>query len=172
MNIDSEVSGLGANSYLSIAEADEMIQAFPPKIEDKWNELDEGDDAQLLIEASRMVDGYRGENGDNAGWAPPKVSGQALAFPRVCDDGIPAEVKTAVMEYVAYRLDGRKVQIKEAQEEGVTSAGIMGQSMALGTDKSGMPAGARRQLNRLADRYWPKATENRKTDGCDQPFFG
>jgi len=169
-DLNSEVSGLGANSYLSREESDDMIEAFPPKIEDKWSELEEDEKDYLLMEAARRVDEFKDDNGSS--WGPPKVSGQALVFPRACDDGIPAEVKTAVMEYVAYRLDGRKVAIKEAQEEGVTSAGIMGQSMGLGPDKTGLPAGARRQLANLTTRYWPKATENRKVDGCDQPFFG
>lgn len=165
-DINATPSDPAANSYLTIAEADELIDGFEHG--DKWDDLDEDAKARLLVEATRKVDQYGGLKG---GWGPTKVSSQRLAFPRRPDTAgaIPEAVKLAVCEYLNFKLEGSLVALKKLQEEGVTSATILGQSQSFGADLSGLPAGARRQLDALLKAHWPVGTVHR--DG-ECTFFG
>lgn len=169
--LDTEVAGATANSYVTIEEMDTLLEGFPAAVEAKWDSMageNQDNQERMLREATRRVDQY-------VQWGERHAAEQALAFPRKVDDGaVPAEVKRAVAEYVAYLLDGTKAKLKAMQEEGVTSTGILGVSTGFQADPTGVPAGVKRELDKLAHRYWPKATENRKLDGSSDPcsFFG
>jgi hypothetical protein len=145
-----------ANSYLTLQEAGEMLGGF--LCADKWDALQsEGSEAsgeaikiRLLCTAARLVDRYRA-------MPPRQVSGQALAFPTSKDpsEEIPKAVKLAVCEWIdAYLENGPLFQaLKKAQAEGVTSMSELGQSSSFKEDASMLPAGARRELDRLIDSY-------------------
>ena len=156
-----------ANSYLTIAEADELFDAFDQG--DKWDDLDEDAKARLLLQGARKVDQYKA-------WGPPKVDGQRLAFPRQWDveNTIPDGVKTAVMEYANFKLEGSMEPLKKLQEEGATSASILGQSTTFKEDASGLPAGSRRELDKLWNSTWPVGRVGRNYNGSDdrESIFG
>lgn len=165
-DINATPSDPAANSYLTIEEADELVDGFEHA--DKWDDLDEDAKARLLVEAARKVDQYGGLKG---GWGPTKVSSQRLSFPRQKDKAgeIPLSVKNAIGEYLNFKLEGSLVALKKLQEEGVSSATILGQSQTFDVDPSGMPAGARRELDAMLKAHWPVGTVHR--DG-DCTFFG
>jgi len=167
--LDATVSGPDANSYLTEDEADELLEGFPGKVMDRWDDLEQDARCALLLEGTRKIDQY-------LNWGPRKVSDQRLSFPRATDpvDKIPEEVRHAVVEFIAYQLDAAMVPLKRLQEEGVTSASILGQSSSFEADKSGLPAGARRELDKLSRSHWTVPTGERDLHGNTDPlsFFG
>lgn len=138
-----------ANSYLTLDEADELMETYPHF--DQWDELEESEQKALLIRGTRTIDRYRP-------WGAPQADGQKLKFPRSGDavDEIPDGVKIALMEFIDYILDGTLEPLKKLQSEGVTSASILGQNSGFKEDPSLLPAGARAELDRLHEAWWPK----------------
>lgn len=155
MDLNAVVSGPEANSYLTLPEADTLMDGFMSA--EAWDSLkNESSEAtgdtiriRLLRTAARLVDRYRP--------LPPKaVAGQALAFPTVKDGGqIPQGVKLAVCEWIdAYLQGGPRFQaLKRMQAEGLTSMSQLGQSSSFEKDLSMLPGGARRELDRVIDAY-------------------
>ena len=168
MALDATISGPAATAYLTAAEADPLMRSFPPSVTDVWDAApDVRNHDWILMRAAIWIDAY-------ADWGPPKVDGQALAFPRAVDSPlvIPKEVQQATVEVVAFILEAEMVPIKKLQSEGVTSASILGQSTSFVEDRTDLqrlrqqlPAGARAQLNILKRAHWP--TQVRVRD--DQP---
>jgi hypothetical protein len=162
--LDATPSGVDSNAYATLDEVSSLLDGYPPKVQDAWDnyENEEGDPESapsrewMLLRATTLIDEF-------TGWGAPKVKGQALAFPRFTDAAgvVPKEVKAAVAAYVAFVLDEDLTPIKKLQEEGVTSANILGQSVGLAEERSGLPAGARRILTRLRRRAWSSQPVNR-----------
>ena len=152
--IDATVNGPSANSYLTIEEADTLSLQFENG--EKWDDLEQEDQCRLLLTGTRLIDRFA-----RGGWGPRELDAQRLAFPRACDDPgvIPEGVKMALMEYVDYRLDGTMTAIKKMQGEGVTSSSLLGQSASFEVDDSGLPAGARRELQKILDATVPTLTK-------------
>ena len=169
--LNAVVSDPAANSYMTLTEADERMAEF--EAFDAWDALEEDDQARMLMRGSRLIDRYR------EGWGAPFEEDQRLAFPRAIDaDGdIPDGVKRALLEYIDFRLkdeDGSLNTLKDLQGEGVTSQSILGQSASFEKDPSGLPAGARRELDRLGNRVGG-GVENRPYhcgEGGDEALFG
>lgn len=178
--LDATPSGTAANSYLTLEEMDDLADGFEPEVHGKWDDLRKedgvGDEAcRLLVQGTRRIDQYRA-------WGPRHIEEQRLAFPRELDVKDPdaplvilEEVRLALAEYVAAELHGRVKGLKELQEEGVTSTSILGQSASMEADPSGLPAGTRRELDKLWNTHWPTATKNREIIRGGDPdanFFG
>ena len=141
MDLDATVSGTAANSYVTLAEAAELMEAYEQI--DAWDELDETEQARLLFRWTRLIDAYKS-------WGIRSVAGQALAFPRKRDGGLlPRDIKLALMECVDFELEGSGSGLKRQQAEGVTSTSILGKSMTFAADSSRLPAGARVPLDEL-----------------------
>jgi hypothetical protein len=141
MDFDATVSGAGSNSYLTVEEADSLIDAY--KNDDLWDALDDDEKERILMRLTRRIDSYRP-------WGVKDEEGQALCFPRTCDGGLlPSALKAALMETVDAELSGEREQLKAMQSEGVTSANLVGQSLTFGSDPSELPAAARRLLDKL-----------------------
>ena len=136
-----------ADSYLTLVEADERMTGFLQAA--KWGALEDAAKETYLKAGSRIIGQYR------ATWPPKQQSAQALPFPTSKDvsEQIPLEVKNAVLEWIDYRLEGKRITLKEQQAEGVTSASLLGQSKSFNADPSGLPAGARRELDKLLASY-------------------
>ncbi len=135
-----------ADSYLDLAEADERMTGFLQF--SRWDALDDAEKETYLKAGSRIVGQYKS--------LPPKQQpDQALPFPTSKDlsETIALEVKNATLEWINYRLENKLVTLKEQQAEGVKSASLLGQSKSFDTDPSGLPAGARRELDRLIATY-------------------
>lgn len=147
--LDATLSGASANSYLTIAQADDQMDGYDQV--DAWEKLAKSNpdrQAALLRIGSRLIDQYcRG--------GEPAVQGQRLIFPRKTDKDktgayvIPDEVKNALLEYVDYRLENQLVGLKKLQAEGVKSASILGQNSSFDADDSQLPAGSRKELDAL-----------------------
>lgn len=175
MALDVTISGPDAVSYLSIKDARARLDGFDITIQDKWDEATLEDSWEwLLRRATTKVDQY-------ADWGPIKVVTQRLRFPRSADSAtaIPERVLQAVAEYIAFRIDGGMVGVKKLQEEGVETASILGQSQSFAEERSGMPAGARRELDHLVRSDWPAKALHRDVPGSTLPgqdadgiFFG
>lgn len=145
-----------ANSYLTLEEADTLMDGFLSA--EKWDALqsESGESTgqtvrmRLLRHATRLVDIYRA-------LPPRQQAAQALAFPTSKDpaEEIPRAVKMAVCQWIdAYLENGPDFQtLKRLQAEGVTSLSQLGQSSSFKEDASLLPAGARRELDRLIDSY-------------------
>ncbi len=169
------ISAADANSYLSLTDARERLNGFDPTIQDKWDEAsDQKNFEWLLMRATTKVDQY-------ADWGPLKVKTQRLRFPRAVDSAtaIPERVLQAAAEYIAFRIDGAMIGVKALQEEGVETASILGQSTSLAEERSGLPAGARRELDHLVRSDWPGEPLHRDEQGSTLPgqspdgiFFG
>lgn len=163
--LDATVSGPSANSYLTLEEANERMNEFESF--DAWDALDEDDQARLLIKAARLADRYA------SGFGARLDDDQRLAFPRKVDevDGegvIPDGVKRAVLEYVEFRCkdeDGSLKALKDLQAEGVTSHSMQGQSSQFEKDESELPAGARRELDKLSTIGGGGVRNRRRGDG-------
>lgn len=151
--VNAVPSDAAANSYLTLEEADLLMEGFSEQ--DAWDELDADAQGQLLLEGTRAIDQYKN-------WGPVKVDGQRLAFPRSTDAPglIPENVRLALAEYVNYKVEGNLEPLKKLQAEGVTSASILGQSSNFAADLSGLPAGSRRHLDRTWAAYWPVSSAN------------
>lgn len=161
-----------ANSYLTLEEADAMMDGFLSA--EKWDALkSEAGEAtgktirmRLLANATRLIDRYR--------TLPPRQkSDQALAWPteKEPSEHIPRAVKLAVCEWIDAHLQGPQFQaLKRLQAEGVTSMSQLGQSSAFREDPSLLPAGARRELDKLIDTY----DAPRLGESCpgEAPIFG
>ena len=146
---------VAANSYLTIAEADALSQEFDNG--EKWDDLDQEDQARLLLRGTRLIDRF-----PPGGWGTREKEDQRLVFPRVIDEKgvIPEGVKLALMEYVDFRLAGDLTALKKLQGEGVTSTSILGQSSSFEKDETGLPAGARQELNRILEGSITTTTRN------------
>lgn len=158
MDLNAAVSDPEANSYLELAEADEMMSAFLHA--DEWDALEEERQQRLLMRGTTLIDSY-------TNWGLRQVEDQALAFPREDDaEGVlPREVKLALCEYLDYMADGSMEPLKKLQAEGVTSTSMLGMSSSFEKDASQLPAGARAQLDRLKERGAAPQVENLKY--CD-----
>lgn len=145
-----------ANSYCTVEQMDALTKGISTKLAQKWDALEVEDQARLLIEGTRLIDQFRH-------WGPPKVDGQALAFPRKADkaDVIDRRVLNALLEYVKYRCDGKMIAVKNLQKESVTSQSIGGQTASQRPDITELPAGTKRELLKIARAYWPSARKNR-----------
>ena len=135
-----------ANSYLSLEEADQQMDGFPNA--KRWQSLDKATKERALLEGTRKVDRYKG-------WLPA-TSTQRLAFPNARDPeggGIPMEVINALLEFLDWKTSGEMESLKRLQAEGVTNRSLMGQSSTFKADDSQLPAGARKELDRLWHLY-------------------
>ncbi len=164
--LDATLSGDSSNSYLTLEEASERMNEFESF--DAWDEMEEDDQARLLIRGTRLIDAY------GCGWGTRYSETQRLAFPREIDETgeIPDEVKVALLEYVDFRLrdgDGSMNALKDLQAEGVTSQSILGQSTQMNSDESQLPAGARKPLDKIG-MYGGGGVRNRKRG--DGKLFG
>ena len=175
MAFEPAISLTTSNAYVTVEEIDVLLEGFDTEIQGRWDDLAKDDapesDQQeaIILEATRLIDQYHG-------WGLRAVDGQRLSFPRSVDlkAAIPEGVKRAAAEYIAFRLDGQLIPIKTLQAERVTSASILGQTSSWEVDESGLPAGARKELNLLRDsRVTTKATKHRD-DGTnlEDSFFG
>lgn len=165
MIFDVTISGPDANSYLSIENARERLNAFPPSVQARWDEATSEDLWEwLLRRGTLLIDQY-------TMWGPKKVTTQRLRFPRSADSPtvIPEQVLSALTEWNAHYLDGSMLAIKRLQAEGVTNASILGQSTAMDPDKSELPAGSRRELDQLKFSDWPAKPRHRDSEGNTQP---
>jgi hypothetical protein len=165
VTLNAAVSDPAANSYLTLVEADDAMEAFSQL--DAWDDLDPDAQSQLLMEGTRLIDSYRI-------WGPKKVLTQRLEFPRSTDaEGIiPEKVKTALLEYLNYKLEGDLEPLKKLQAENVKSASVLGQSSSFEADESRLPAGSRKPLDELEHTHWPKGHENRTILGQSGSLFG
>jgi hypothetical protein len=172
MALNATPSDPEANSYLTVDEASELMNGFLTA--DRWDALRPESSEQtgqtirerLLRTAARLVDRYRP--------LPPKaLSTQALAWPTSKDAAgeIPRAVKVAVAEWIdAYLQSADFLALKRLQAEGVTSMSQLGQSSSFEKETSGLPGGARRELDRLIDSY-----DTISVDGpahCEPPIWG
>ncbi len=82
ITIDATVAGESANSYLTLDEADAVFETVPT-FSTTWAALTSEQKAALLIEAARVVDRRWPLLGQ------PATAGQARAFPRLADGGVP-----------------------------------------------------------------------------------
>jgi len=170
MELDATVSGTSANSYLTVQEADDAMDAYFSV--DRWEDLDQDKKAQLLMVGTRLIDSY-------STWSDPAVAGQALAFPRSLDGPkggpftIRREVKRALLAFIDYFLEDQVVGLKRLQAEGVTSASILGQNASFDADVSELPGAARRELDQLKAMV-PPLFKNRPYDGSgdSESLFG
>lgn len=146
MAIDAVPCSATADSYLTLAEADERMTGFFQFA--KWDALEDEAKEAYLKAASRQVGQYQP-------FPPKQLSGQSLPFPTTKDavETIPAQVVNATLEVIDYRLENKLVTLKQQQAEGVTSASMLGQSKSFNADPSGLPAGARRELDALIASY-------------------
>jgi hypothetical protein len=168
--IDATPNGPAANSYLTLEEADALTQEFDNG--EKWDELEDEDKCRLLLRGTRLIDRF-----PPGGWGAKEKDDQRLVFPRAIDDvGVILEgVKIALMEYVDFRLAGDLTALKKLQGEGVTSTSILGQSSSFEKDETGLPAGARQELDRILEGSVPAVTRNReqsRPDPIHGDFFG
>lgn len=104
MDLDATVAGSAANSYLTVAEADELA-AVDLVNGDAWRKAPVGDKEKALIAATGYVDAYKKAAGTR--WA----STQALLFPRLEDAGgdpvapfLLFDVKRGTYEQAVYLL--------------------------------------------------------------------
>lgn len=150
-----------ANSYCTLEEMSQLLNGVSAKLSDKWIDLPSADQARLLLEGTRLIDQYKI-------WGPPKVATQGLCFPRKIDkaDVIDTRVQRALMEYVKYRVDGKMVPIKNLQKEGVVQSAVLSQSSSLQADMSELPAGSRRELNKIAQSV-PFSAQKRSYNAGD-----
>ena len=134
-----------ANSYLTLEDAGQEMDTYLHAGE--WQELEEEQQQRILVVGTRLIDQYKA-------WGPKSDADQALSFPTKKDvnaDGfvVPAEVKRALLEYCDFMAAGDLDHLKRLQAEGVTNASILGQSTTMTEDRSGLPAGARRELDKI-----------------------
>jgi hypothetical protein len=139
-----------ANSYLTLEEADELMDSV---LEWKaWADFEDDDRARILISGSRLIDQYKP-------WGPKSDPEQRMAFPTDKDpDGsggfkVFDEVKNALIEYCRHMSRGDLLELKRLQAEGVTNSSTLGQSTTLSEDRSELPAGARRELDKAWTRH-------------------
>ena len=167
--LNATASDPAANSYMTLTEADERMAEF--EAFDAWDALEEDDQARMLIRGTRLIDQFHG-------WGTRFEEDQRLAFPRLIDvnGDIPDGVKRALLEYVDFRLkdeDGSLNGLKDLQAEGVTQQSMLGQSTSFEKDGSQLPAGVRKELERLASTHGH--VENRPYhcgEGGDEAIFG
>ncbi len=165
MALDVTISGPETNSYLSLDDARERLNGFPPHVQDKWDEATSPDNWEwLLIRGTALIDQF-------TAWGPLKVRTQIRSFPRGVDSAtaIPERVLSALAEYIAFYLDGSMVGTKKMQEEGVETMSILGQSQSLAEERTGLPAGARRELEHLKRGDWGGKPLHRDVPGSTQP---
>ncbi len=146
MTIEATPCSATADSYLTVAEADSRMTGFFQSA--KWAALANEVKETYLKAASRQVGQYKP--------LPPKQqAAQAMPFPTSKDASlaIPERVLAAVLEVIDYRLENKLVVLKQQQAEGVTSASLLGQSKSFNADPSGLPAGARRELDAQIASY-------------------
>jgi hypothetical protein len=143
IEIIATASDAEANSYLTDDEAEALLEGFPSS--DAWEALEDDARAAILLEGTRRIDQFKT-------WSPRRVSDQALAFPRKIDKAgvIPAGVKRALAAFANYMAGQDLTALKTLQSEGVTSASILGQNLNFEKDKSGLPAEARAELEKLS----------------------
>lgn len=144
--INATAQDSAANSYLTLDEANEGMDSYLHAVE--WQDLEEDTRARLLIVGSRLI--------DQCYSYPPKfLSTQSLAFPTSIetDGAVPAEVKRALLEYCDFMAAGDLDHLKRLQAEGVTNMSLRGQNASLEKDQSGLPAGSRRELEKLWTKY-------------------
>lgn len=145
-----------ANSYLTLEEADDLLEGWPDTL-DKWGDLEDDQRAQILMQGTRMIDQYET-------WGPPKDKAQALVFPRACDKTgeIPAAVKRALAAFAHYVVDGSLVPLKTLQSEGVTNASILSQNMTMEKSTTQLPNEAVQELKKLVRSTWtaPKSARD------------
>lgn len=175
MALNVTISDPEADAYLSLVDARKRLDGFPPHVQDKWDgATSEQNWEWLLIRGTTLIDQY-------ADWGPLRVATQKLRFPRAADSAtaIPERVLQALAEYVGFVLDGGMVGVKKLQEEGVETASILGQSQSFAEERSGLPAGARRELDHLRRSDWGGTPLHRDSPGSTLPgqdekgiFFG
>jgi hypothetical protein len=136
--LDATVSGEDANTYLTLDEADALMDLH--EAADDWDALEESSKARILATGTKVIDRYKN-------WLPPKVEGQALTFPTIRSNGIPQLVKHALVEYAAYKATADIDHLKKLQAEGVTNAATLGGTATMKADDSELPAGARKFLD-------------------------
>jgi hypothetical protein len=171
MDLNATPCDPDANSYLTLEEADNLMNGFLTA--EKWDALksESGEGTgetvriRLLRTAARLVDRYRP--------TPPKQKAeQALAWPTEKDPAevIPRAVKVAVVEWIDGYLQGADfMALKRLQAEGVTSMSLLGQSSSFREDSSMLPGGARRELDRLIESYETIVVEG--PGACEPPIF-
>lgn len=135
-----------ANSYLTLEEADAAMDSFLNA--EAWQDFDEPVRERLLINGSRLIN-------QRYPWPPKFDADQAMAFPTAIetDGAVPAEIRRALLEYLDFMAAGDLDHLKRLQAEGVTNVSQLGQSATVEKDESGLPAGARKELDKLWTKY-------------------
>lgn len=159
--------GSDSNAYVDEAYVDAQIIGWGSGVRNLWDDLKAKGTApfdereSLIIMATRLVDQY------GVGWGPRQKASQRLSFPRATDalDTIPLGVKTAVIEFIAFRVEGVVTEIVDMQAEKVTNVSTLGESAAWRENESSLPAGARRELDRLIAAHNPVGIQNRSPSG-------
>ena len=164
--LDATPNGTAANSYLTIVEA--TVLSGTIDFGERWDDLEEEDQKRRLLKGTRLIDQY-----PEGGWGPREEEDQRLVFPRAGDEpGVILEgVKRALMEYVDFRLAGDLDILKRLQAEGVTSTSMLGQSSSFEADESGLPAPARKELDRILEQTQPTFTKNLDETNTRKEFF-
>ena len=138
MAIDATPGGGAANSYQAIAEIDARMPGY--RNGDLWAALLPPEKERLALMATRVIDRF-------PGLGPKAADGQRLRFPRASDGAgaMPEAVKEAQAEQVDCEL-GQLAQLVRLRAEGVTAAGILGQTMSFGSTTGGAAGGPPAEL--------------------------
>lgn len=117
LELDAEVAGASANSYLTVAEADELAAA-DAILGSKWLSTPEDERARCLVAATRDCERFKGDAG------PAWSTTQARRFPRTVDavagvPFLPRPLRQATYEQAAHLLANagliRDAQARRAQ---------------------------------------------------------
>ncbi|MCJ2530693.1 MAG: hypothetical protein LN413_00025 [Candidatus Thermoplasmatota archaeon] len=182
-NLKTTVGAADSNAYVDVAYVDSVLAGWPEQVRSAWLDLKSAtptdpveERERLILEATRLIDRYPNAKDGAGGWGARQSPTQRLAFPRAVDavGVLPEEVKTAVVEYIAFRLEESVTEVVDLQAERVTTASIRGESGSWGENETGLPAGARNELDRLLAGYGI-AMSNLKSaspDGDTKSHFG
>ena len=184
-NLITTVGAADANAYVDEAYVDGVLIGWPASAAAAWDDLTtttptppRNEREALILEATRLIDRYPNAKDGGGGWGGRQSATQRLSFPRSSDaiGVIPEEVKTAVVEYIVWRVEGPggTSEIVDLQAERVTNATIRGESASWGENETGLPAGVRNELDRLLQGYAPGMTNPKSgsPDGDDRSHFG
>lgn len=183
--LKTDVGGSDSNAYVDVAYVDGVLVGWPAAISNAWDDLKSAqpdkpveERERLILEATRLIDRYPNAKDGAGGWGLRQSPTQRLAFPRSVDavGVLPESVKTAVVEYIAFRLEGPggAAEVVDLQAERVTNTSIRGESGSWGENETGLPAGVRNELDRLLDGYGAEITNPKSAspDGDDKSHFG
>lgn len=128
----------GANSYVSVAEADAYLAYSAQRA--AWNVLNEADKEANLVQAARALD-------VSVTWkGKPVESTQPRAWPRKCivingeefpSDQVPSQVKQAQMELAALMMQGDRTA--DPDSAGISSLSVGKGALSVEFDKTTTP---------------------------------